>query len=97
MYSSYWLFSLMFMVGFMSFMLNWGHMLTSLISLELMALSIFFAMSSSSASPHTAVMYSPLLFLAVAVCGAALGLSVLVLFTRTKGNELLSGFNTLTW
>nr|ABD95367.1 NADH dehydrogenase subunit 4L [Ligia oceanica] len=90
------LISVMFISGLMSFVLSWNHILSTLIAMEFMALSLFFTLNSVSAETWTESFYA-LIYLAVAVCEGALGLSILVAASQQTGNDLFSSMNTLSW
>nr|VFU78914.1 NADH dehydrogenase subunit 4l [Proasellus parvulus] len=77
----------MFVVGGLSFMFNKKHLLAALISLEYTVLASFIFMSMST--PLASSVSVPLAFITVSVCGGALGLSVLVLYTRSVGSDSL--------
>nr|VFU78708.1 NADH dehydrogenase subunit 4l [Proasellus hercegovinensis] len=77
----------MFSIGALSFMLNKKHLLAALISLEYMVLSLF--MLVSLFYPLSWMVNISLAFLTISVCEGALGLSVLVLYTRSFGGESL--------
>nr|ADA69777.1 NADH dehydrogenase subunit 4L [Glyptonotus cf. antarcticus FK-2009] len=89
-------FMLMFTMGFISFVSNWNHILSTLIALGLMALALFFAFACMSYSTSLE-MYFSLFYLALAVCEGALGLSILISSVRSKGNDMLSSKNLLKW
>nr|VFU78846.1 NADH dehydrogenase subunit 4l [Proasellus racovitzai] len=82
----------LFWTGVLSFISNNKHLLAALISLEYMVL-VLFAMLAI----FYQVMALPLAFLTVSVCEGALGLSVLVIFTRAHGNESLDSLTMGTW
>nr|ABR12817.1 NADH dehydrogenase subunit 4L [Armadillidium vulgare] len=81
----------MFMMAFMVFFLVFKHILSSLISLEFMALAMF-SMFSLSPMLLKSEMYSSFLFISIVVCEAALGLSLIILWVRKKGNDLFITF-----
>lgn len=66
-------------------------MLSSLACLELLALIIFLSFSLISYSLPTETIYS-LIYISVAVCEAALGLRIAVLYTHKKGNEIFKNY-----
>nr|VFU96078.1 NADH dehydrogenase subunit 4l [Proasellus coiffaiti] len=86
---------MLFLVGVLSFVLNKTHLLSSLISLEYMVLILFMTMSLFNMVEGVASL--SLAFLTVSVCEGALGLSVLVIFARTFGNESLEAMTTNMW
>ncbi|MCL4138913.1 UNVERIFIED_CONTAM: hypothetical protein GTU68_030572 [Idotea baltica] len=55
-----------------------------------MALSLFFMFAIGGTYNE---LYISLFYLAIAVCEGALGLRILVLFTRDKGDDILSTKN----
>nr|UGW52807.1 NADH dehydrogenase subunit 4L [Isocladus armatus] len=86
----------MFLSGFVSFISNWNHLLSTLISLEFIALSLFFGMTFFT-SLNFLENYCALFYLTLAVCEGALGLSILVLYSRSKGHDSLTSKNFLQW
>nr|VFU78888.1 NADH dehydrogenase subunit 4l [Proasellus coxalis] len=85
----------MFSVGAVSFVLNKNHLLSALISLEFMVLSLFIYISVFYQLPEGAAV--SLAFITISVCEGALGLSVLVLYTRSFGSESLGTTVFNTW
>nr|ADA69738.1 NADH dehydrogenase subunit 4L [Armadillidium vulgare] len=81
----------MFVMAFTVFFLVFKHILSSLISLEFMALAMF-SMFSLSPMLLKSEMYSSFLFISIVVCEAALGLSLIILWVRKKGNDLFITF-----
>nr|APU89527.1 NADH dehydrogenase subunit 4L [Porcellio dilatatus dilatatus] len=84
------MFMVMYMFTFLllCFAFEFKHLLSSLVCLEFMALVIFMSLSVVTYSFASETLYS-LMYLSVAVCEAALGLSITVLYTLKKGNEML--------
>nr|VFU78895.1 NADH dehydrogenase subunit 4l [Proasellus meridianus] len=86
------MFMFLFFGGMFSFISSSKHLLAALISLEYMVL-ILFAM--------LAIFYQvsmlALAFLTISVCEGALGLSVLVIFTRTYGSQSLDNMIMSSW
>nr|YP_010026299.1 NADH dehydrogenase subunit 4L [Leptestheria brevirostris]QOQ37313.1 NADH dehydrogenase subunit 4L [Leptestheria brevirostris] len=63
------------------------HLIATLLSIEGMVISLFFIISVNSDSMSAVFTF---VFLALAVCEAALGLSVLVAIVRTHSNDFVS-------
>nr|ANU04566.1 NADH dehydrogenase subunit 4L [Hirondellea gigas] len=80
--------------GFLSFVLDYSHILTMLLSLELMSLSIFFLLSSSLAAVGCSLFYV-LYFLVMVVCEGVLGLSLLVMSSFSYGGDWGKVFSNL--
>nr|YP_003540693.1 NADH dehydrogenase subunit 4L [Eophreatoicus sp. 14 FK-2009]ACN72771.1 NADH dehydrogenase subunit 4L [Eophreatoicus karrkkanj] len=87
---------MLFSFGVMGFMFSWSHILNTLISLEFMVLSIFLTMELLMTGDIKET-YLILFFLSIAACEGALGLSIMVSFTRSKGTELSDNSNILLW
>nr|VFU78663.1 NADH dehydrogenase subunit 4l [Proasellus grafi] len=83
---------LLFSVGVISFVSNSKHLLAALISLEYMVLILFTFLTVS----YLASMLS-LAFLTISVCEGALGLSILVIFTRSYGSDSLDNLTIGMW
>lgn len=71
--------------------MEFKHILSSLICLEFIVLIVFLALCSSSYSIYNELLYS-IKYIAVAVCEAALGLGITVVYVNKKGNEILKTF-----
>nr|YP_007026055.1 NADH dehydrogenase subunit 4L [Carcinoscorpius rotundicauda]AFR25743.1 NADH dehydrogenase subunit 4L [Carcinoscorpius rotundicauda]AFT65395.1 NADH dehydrogenase subunit 4L [Carcinoscorpius rotundicauda] len=77
---------IVFFLGFSSFLLNRKHLLSMLLSLELMMLGSFLMLVfliSGSLGEESFLLY----FLTMVVCESSLGLSILVLIIRSHGND----------
>nr|YP_009757381.1 NADH dehydrogenase subunit 4L [Calappa bilineata]QIM59226.1 NADH dehydrogenase subunit 4L [Calappa bilineata] len=85
---------MMIFSGVWSFMSYHKHLLNSLLSLEFMVLGVFWLLSMEMGGLGSEIYFS-LFFLTLAACEGALGLSLLVLVARGKGNDLFSSFNLL--
>nr|QIZ12671.1 NADH dehydrogenase subunit 4L [Acanthopleura echinata] len=80
------------MISVLVFCLQRKHLLNSLLSLEMMMLSIFLVIFSCSVniSSEGLVVF---ILLALAACEAALGLSLLVILIRSHGNDYVSSLS----
>lgn len=85
---------LVFLVGVISFISRTKHLLVTLLRLEFIVLALyfilFFIVNLLSIREYLAVV-----FLTIAVCEGALGLSLLVAITRTHGNDYFQSFRIL--
>ena len=68
------------------------HLLSALLSLEYIVLAIFFMFFTFIFSRN---MFFSLLYLTFAACEGALGLSILVIMSRTHGGDYFRSFNFL--
>nr|ADA69799.1 NADH dehydrogenase subunit 4L [Sphaeroma serratum] len=87
---------MMIIAGILKFISSWEHLLATLITLEFIALSLFLNMTSLPSIVNDDS-FNSLFFLAIAVCEGALGLSILVLYARSKGHDILSLKALLQW
>nr|YP_010564828.1 NADH dehydrogenase subunit 4L [Pycnogonum diceros]UZA61231.1 NADH dehydrogenase subunit 4L [Pycnogonum diceros] len=78
--------------GFMSFFINRKNILLLLLSIEFIMLNVYFLMTSYLCYIDDDL-YISLFFLTLSVCGASLGLSLLVCMTRFYGSESMLFFN----
>lgn len=85
---------LAFLAGLLCFILNQYHALSLLLALEIIALRVYAILSLVTILPKS-ISYTSLYYLAIAVCESALGLRIIVLFTRAKGSEMLDNKITL--
>nr|AFH09302.1 NADH dehydrogenase subunit 4L [Tachypleus tridentatus] len=77
---------IVFFFGFLKFLMNRKHLLSMLLSLELMMLGSFLMLVflvSGSLGEESFLLY----FLTMVVCESSLGLSILVLIVRSHGND----------
>nr|UYA97222.1 NADH dehydrogenase subunit 4L [Megacopta cribraria]UYA97235.1 NADH dehydrogenase subunit 4L [Megacopta cribraria]UYA97248.1 NADH dehydrogenase subunit 4L [Megacopta cribraria]UYA97495.1 NADH dehydrogenase subunit 4L [Megacopta cribraria]UYA97508.1 NADH dehydrogenase subunit 4L [Megacopta cribraria] len=89
--------SMVFMFsGVLVFCLNHKHILLALLSLEFMVLSVYFILYMFLTFSGYELYYS-MIFLVFSVCEGALGLSILVNFVRTSGNDYVSSVSMLSW
>nr|AFP16926.1 NADH dehydrogenase subunit 4L [Ptinus rufipes] len=88
------LFSLIFFVGLISFGLNRKHLLLLLLSLEFLVITVYMGMVNFL-SFYNYEYFFLMIFLTMAVCESALGLSILVSIIRTHGSDHLSVFSFL--
>nr|QTZ18964.1 NADH dehydrogenase subunit 4L [Azana sp. WQY005] len=84
----------MFMAGGWVFVLNWKHLLITLLSLEFLMLSLFLFLFLFLFMLNFE-MYFLMVFLTFSVCEGALGLSILVSMIRTHGNNYFQSFSIL--
>nr|ANJ70228.1 NADH dehydrogenase subunit 4L [Anisosticta novemdecimpunctata] len=84
----------LFLMSIMSFALNRKHVLTMLLSMELVILVLFFIMYMNFAS-MIFEFYFVLIFLTLSVCESALGLSLMVSIIRSYGNDNFNLMNLL--
>nr|YP_009493380.1 NADH dehydrogenase subunit 4L [Lyonetia clerkella]AWK29935.1 NADH dehydrogenase subunit 4L [Lyonetia clerkella] len=87
-------FIFMFVIGNMIFVSKYKHLLITLLSLELIVLSIFFFMIYML-SFFSYEMFMLMVFLVFSVCEGALGLSIMVSMIRTYGNDYFQSFSLL--
>nr|YP_973150.1 NADH dehydrogenase subunit 4L [Cydistomyia duplonotata]ABH03689.1 NADH dehydrogenase subunit 4L [Cydistomyia duplonotata] len=84
----------MFIMGVIVFVSNRKHLLSTLLSLEFMALSLFLLLFIYLNLYNFESFFS-MMFLTFCVCEGALGLSVLVSMIRTHGNDYFQTFSIL--
>nr|YP_009695255.1 NADH dehydrogenase subunit 4L [Alicella gigantea]QAT19469.1 NADH dehydrogenase subunit 4L [Alicella gigantea] len=97
MMSQSWLVSvLILMSGIISFVLNQGHLLNSLLSLEMIAVGVYMTLSWIFIGLGYEVYYS-LYFLIMVVCEGAMGLSLLVIMSFSHGSDYMDSFGMLVW
>nr|AWV83740.1 NADH dehydrogenase subunit 4L [Tryella crassa] len=82
------LYLIMFTSGIISLCLNRKHIMMSLLSLELMVLSLF-CMFSLFLSVELNDMYLLMILLTFSVCEGVMGLSSLISLIRSHGNDQL--------
>nr|ALD62493.1 NADH dehydrogenase subunit 4L [Leptoxis ampla] len=83
---------LSFFMALLSVTLRYNHLLNVLLSLEALTMSIFillFSIFKATLNGEAA-----LIFITLGVCEASLGLSVLVMMIRARGNDYVSSFST---
>nr|AKG95399.1 NADH dehydrogenase subunit 4L [Trachelipus rathkii]ASN74426.1 NADH dehydrogenase subunit 4L [Trachelipus rathkii] len=78
----------MFFLSMLTFVFVFKHLLSSLICLECMTLIIYLKISLISFSFPYETFYC-FMYISIAVCEAALGLSIVILYTLKKGNEMI--------
>nr|WOG34357.1 NADH dehydrogenase subunit 4L [Laelaps sp. 1 JO-2023a] len=82
-----------FFIGFMSFIWNKKHILSLLLSMEIMILSIFLIMFSLT---YLNSMFEMIMFyLILVICESCLGLSILILLINFYGSDLINSLNIL--
>nr|YP_009093658.1 NADH dehydrogenase subunit 4L [Metanephrops sibogae]CEG06195.1 NADH dehydrogenase subunit 4L [Metanephrops sibogae] len=80
--------------GLWSFVSNYKHLLSVLLSLEFIMLGIFWVMVICLTQVGLET-YFILFFLTMAACEGALGLSLLISVVRTHGNDCFGSFSIL--
>nr|YP_010716029.1 NADH dehydrogenase subunit 4L [Lophosia angusticauda]WDE75734.1 NADH dehydrogenase subunit 4L [Lophosia angusticauda] len=85
---------LLFFMGVMSFVMNQKHLLSMLLSLEYIVLCLFL-MLLIYLNMLNYEQFFVAMFLTFSVCEGVLGLSILVSFIRTHGNDYFQSFNIL--
>nr|YP_009945235.1 NADH dehydrogenase subunit 4L [Pedetontus zhejiangensis]QOE17742.1 NADH dehydrogenase subunit 4L [Pedetontus zhejiangensis] len=80
--------------GMIVFVSKRKHLLSVLFSLEYMVLGIFIIFMFLLVTYNSEIFFS-LIFLTLAVCEGALGLSILVSLVRSHGNDYFTSFNVL--
>lgn len=80
-----------FVIACIAFILTFKHFLSTLICLEFMTLIIYISISFTPYFSCTEI-YNAFFFLSIAVCEAALGLTLVVIYVRKKGNDILKPF-----
>nr|YP_010891598.1 NADH dehydrogenase subunit 4L [Lachesis muta]WJM74503.1 NADH dehydrogenase subunit 4L [Lachesis muta] len=85
-----------FMTAILSFSTQHKHLMLALMCIEMMMLLLFTLLvmytTTSSALSQTPM---PIILLTISVCGAAVGLSLVVAITRTHGSDFLKNLNLL--
>nr|APL97218.1 NADH dehydrogenase subunit 4L [Acanthogammarus victorii] len=81
-------------VGGLSFVLNYSHLLNSLLSLEFLTLMIYWGLSTSTMFIGNDFFFL-LFYLAVGACEAVLGLSLLVSSVYSHGLDYLKSYSAL--
>nr|AWV83350.1 NADH dehydrogenase subunit 4L [Muda kuroiwae] len=89
------IFLIMYMFGIISLSLNHNHLMMSLISLEMIILSMFclFSMYLYSMMSET---YMLMIFLTISVCEGVMGLSCLISIIRSHGNDMMLSLSLKT-
>nr|YP_010736695.1 NADH dehydrogenase subunit 4L [Heterophrynus longicornis]WEM34679.1 NADH dehydrogenase subunit 4L [Heterophrynus longicornis] len=80
-----------FVFGLMSFVSRWKHLLSVLLSLEMMMMMTYYVVVEFSCMMG-GMGWVGLIFLGVGVCEGALGLSLVVSLVRSCGGDCLLGF-----
>nr|AMH85483.1 NADH dehydrogenase subunit 4L [Eudasyphora canadiana] len=86
--------SILFIMGVLTFVFNRKHLLSMLLSLEYIVLSLFLLLFIYLNMYNYENFFS-MMFLTFSVCEGALGLSILVSMIRTHGNDYFQSFNIL--
>nr|YP_009118048.1 NADH dehydrogenase subunit 4L [Brachyuropus grewingkii]AJF22809.1 NADH dehydrogenase subunit 4L [Brachyuropus grewingkii] len=82
-------------VGSLSFVLNYGHLLNSLLSLEFLTLMIYWLLGISSGQTGKDIFFL-LFYLVMVVCEGVLGLSVLISSVYSHGLDYMKNYNSLS-
>nr|YP_009412986.1 NADH dehydrogenase subunit 4L [Vaejovis smithi]APW29078.1 NADH dehydrogenase subunit 4L [Vaejovis smithi] len=83
---------ILFLISLIAFSTRLKHVISMLLSLEMMALGVFLALASMiMMKGNEDFILIP--FLTMVVCEGSLGLSLLVMMTRFFGNDLLKSSN----
>nr|APX40820.1 NADH dehydrogenase subunit 4L [Smaragdina concolor] len=88
------MFIVMFLSGLISFSIYRKHLLLMLLSLEFLALSIYFGLFTYLGTIGHEYFFS-LIYLTMSVCEASLGLAILVLMMRSYGNDYILSLSSL--
>nr|YP_009255680.1 NADH dehydrogenase subunit 4L [Stygobromus indentatus]AND97088.1 NADH dehydrogenase subunit 4L [Stygobromus indentatus] len=83
---------IMFISGLLKFMLNYIHLLVSLLSLEFISLALFLSLSSMIMFYSSEFFYL-LYFIIMIVCEGVLGLVLLVSSVYSHGLDYMKSFN----
>nr|YP_009529015.1 NADH dehydrogenase subunit 4L [Ichthyoxenos japonensis]ATO58530.1 NADH dehydrogenase subunit 4L [Ichthyoxenos japonensis] len=86
---------IVFISGLVVFVLNWNHLIMSLLALEIMTLALYFLFSSSV--DLLGVSFGVLFYISLAVCEGCLGLSVFVNMVCSEGSDKMNLLNYLKW
>nr|QJD22452.1 NADH dehydrogenase subunit 4L [Haustorioides koreanus] len=86
--------SFMVTTGLISFVLNYSHLLNSLLSLEMISVSIYLMVSMIFLTMGLDLFYL-LYFLIMVVSEGVLGLSLLIVMTYTHGEDYLKTLHTV--
>nr|YP_009339288.1 NADH dehydrogenase subunit 4L [Eulimnogammarus cyaneus]APL97178.1 NADH dehydrogenase subunit 4L [Eulimnogammarus cyaneus] len=82
-------------VGSLSFILNYGHLLSSLLSLEFLSLMIYWWLSVSSVYTGKDFFFA-LFYLVMVACEGVLGLSLLISSVYSHGVDYMKSYSTLS-
>nr|YP_010702005.1 NADH dehydrogenase subunit 4L [Brachytarsina amboinensis]WCL18793.1 NADH dehydrogenase subunit 4L [Brachytarsina amboinensis]WHN64468.1 NADH dehydrogenase subunit 4L [Brachytarsina amboinensis] len=86
------IFSILFFMGLISYIINRKHLLCLLLSLEYMVLSIFIMMINYLIMFNNEFFFI-LMYMVFFVCEGVLGFSILVSIIRVNGNDYLQSFS----
>nr|WHL46313.1 NADH dehydrogenase subunit 4L [Echinolaelaps echidninus] len=84
---------LIFFIGMLSFIFNKKHILSMLLSMEIMVVGLFMTLLSSIFI--NSLIELTMLFMILIVCESCLGLSLLILIINFYGNDLICSTNLL--
>nr|YP_009515499.1 NADH dehydrogenase subunit 4L [Parhyale hawaiensis]AAT69315.1 NADH dehydrogenase subunit 4L [Parhyale hawaiensis]AYB71610.1 NADH dehydrogenase subunit 4L [Parhyale hawaiensis] len=90
----YMVFYLMVFSAVFSFVMNYNHLLNSLLSLEMISLSLYFLMGLGYMVLGMEI-YNLLYFLVMLVCEGVLGLSILIMIVYGYGEDYMKSFSVL--
>nr|YP_006234451.1 NADH dehydrogenase subunit 4L [Gammarus duebeni]AER12197.1 NADH dehydrogenase subunit 4L [Gammarus duebeni] len=82
-------------LGLFSFVMNYTHLLNSLLSLEFLALMIYWSLSMSVMNIGSDFFFA-LFFLVMAVCEGVLGLSLLISGAYSHGSDYMKTYSSLS-
>nr|YP_001427351.1 NADH dehydrogenase subunit 4L [Mesobuthus martensii]ABC71915.1 NADH dehydrogenase subunit 4L [Mesobuthus martensii] len=85
---------LMFLISLMSLISRFKQILSMLLSLEMIILSVFILAASTTYMKNSEGSFL-LIFLCLAVCEGALGLSILISISRQYGNTFIHSTSLL--
>lgn len=80
--------------GALRFILNYSHLLNSLLRLEIISVSIFFLIGLRIIRLGIEIFYL-LYFMVILVCEGVLGLSLLIVISYSYGRDRIQRFNSL--
>nr|DAZ91344.1 TPA_asm: ND4L [Gammarus chevreuxi] len=81
--------------GLFSFIFNYSHLLSSLLSLEFLALTVYWCLSLSIFNVGGDFFFV-LFYLVMAVCEGVLGLSILISVSYSHGSDYMKMFSSLS-
>nr|YP_009543742.1 NADH dehydrogenase subunit 4L [Stereobalanus canadensis]AXY64129.1 NADH dehydrogenase subunit 4L [Stereobalanus canadensis] len=86
---------LTFLMGSLSLITNQTHLLSTLLSLELLLMSLFSGTALWTITNTTPSIYMIMPLLALSACEASVGLALLVSLSRSHGSDLTRNMNLL--
>nr|YP_011004219.1 NADH dehydrogenase subunit 4L [Elthusa poutassouiensis]WPS93554.1 NADH dehydrogenase subunit 4L [Elthusa poutassouiensis] len=85
----------LFSSGLVMFVMNWDHLIMSLLYLEVMVLSLYFLFSMGSGSVGNS--FGVLFFISLAVCEGCLGLGIFISLVSSEGDDKMDLMGYLEW